>query len=135
MTVTSKPPSEIQTLIEDHINGFNTQNTELFLSVFGDTAVIIDGIAPYRWLTPNAAANWLADVEKWRENLEVSYEHLSYEMGFWNVENSYAYVVLAGTLTVTIKGQTVVRTGTLAYTFSKHGQEWKIDAQAWGRTS
>ena len=40
-----------------------------------------------------------------------------------------------GTLTVTIKGQTVTRTGTLAYTFSKHGGEWKIDAQAWGRTS
>jgi hypothetical protein len=44
--VTSKPPSEVQTLIEDHINGFNTQNTELFLGVFGDTAIIIDGIAP-----------------------------------------------------------------------------------------
>ncbi|MGC2224419.1 MAG: hypothetical protein WA624_19745, partial [Methylocella sp.] len=93
------------------------------------------GIAPYRWLNPNAAANWLTDVEKWRENLGVSYEHLSYEMGFWNVEGSYAYAVLAGTLTVTIKGQTVVRTGTLAYTFSKHGPEWKINAQAWGRTS
>ena len=133
--MTSKPPSEIQTLIENHINGFNTQNTELFLGVFGDTAIIIDGIAPYRWLNPNAAANWLADVEKWRENLGVSNEHLSYEMGFWNVEGSYAYAVIAGTLTVTIKGQNVVRAGTLAYTFSKHGQEWKIDAQAWGRTS
>ena len=122
MTVTSKPPNEIQTLIENHIDGFNTHNTELFLGVFGDTAIIIDGIAPYRWLNPNAAANWLADVEKWRENLGVSYEHLSYEMGFWNVEGSYAYAVIAGTLTVTIKGQTVVRTGTLAYTFSKHGR-------------
>jgi hypothetical protein len=64
MAVTSKPPSEIQTLIEDHINGFNTRNTELFLGVFGDTAIIIDGIAPYRWLNPNAAANWLADVTR-----------------------------------------------------------------------
>jgi hypothetical protein len=135
MTVTSNPPSEIQALIEGNINGFNTQNTELFLGVFGDTAIIIDGIAPYRWLNPNAPANWLADVEKWREKFGVTYEHLSYEMGFWNVEGSYAYAVIAGTLTVTIKEQTAVRTGTLAYTFSKHGQEWKIDAQAWGRTS
>ncbi len=131
----SNPPSEIQALIEGNINGFNTQSTELFLGVFGDTAIIIDGIAPYRWLNPNAPANWLADVEKWREKFGVTYEHLSYEMGFWNVEGSYAYAVIAGTLTVTIKEQTAVRTGTLAYTFSKHGQEWKIDAQAWGRTS
>ena len=113
----------------------HTRNIELLLGVFGDTAIIIDGIAPYRWLNPNAPANWLADVEKWREDLGVSYEHLSYEMGFWNVQGSNAYAVIAGTLAVTIKGQTVARTGTLAYTFSKHGEEWKIDAQAWGRTS
>ncbi len=55
--------------------------------------------------------------------------------GFWNVEGSKAYAVIAGKFTVTFKGQTVVGTDTLAYTFSKHGHQWKIDAQAWGRTS
>ena len=54
------PPSEIQTLIDAHVDAFNTQNVELFLGVFGDDAVIIDGIAPYRWLNPNAPANWQA---------------------------------------------------------------------------
>ncbi len=131
----SNPPGEIQTLIDRHIDGFNTQNLEVFLDVFGDSAIIVDGIAPYLWLHPNAPANWLADEEKWRQDLGVTYEHLSYEMGFWNVEGSHAYAVIAGTLTVTIKGQTAARTGTLAYTFSKHGSAWKIDAQAWGRTS
>jgi ketosteroid isomerase-like protein len=133
--VTSNPPAVIQTLIEGHINAFNTHDNELFLSVFGDTAIIVDGIAPYRWLNPNAPANWLADVAKWRENLGVTYEHLSWEMGFWNVEGSSAYAVISGTLTVTIKGQSVVRTGTLAYTFANRDGVWKIEAQAWGRTS
>ena len=112
-----KPPTEIQTLIDNHINGFNTQNIELFHEVFGDTAIIIDGIAPYRWLNPNAPANWLADVEKWRKDLGVSHEHLSYKMGFWNVEGSDAYAVIDGTLLVTIKGQTATRTGTRIYVF------------------
>ena len=134
-TVAANLPREIQTLIDNHINAFNTQNIELFLRVFGDDAIIIDGIAPYRWLNPNAPANWLADVEKWREAFQVTSEHLSYEMGFWNVEGSNAYAVVSATLMVTIKGQTAARTGTLAYTFSKQGDEWKIDAQAWGRTS
>ena len=134
-TMSDAPPSEMQILIDKHVEGFNTQNSELFLSVFEDRATIIDGIAPYRWLSPNAPANWLADIAEWREGLGVTYEYLSYEMGFWNVEGSYAYAVTLGTLTVTIKGQTVTRTGTLAYTFSKHGDEWKIGAQAWGRTS
>jgi hypothetical protein len=133
--MTSTPPAEIKTLIDAHVNAFNTQNRDLFLSVFGDTAIIIDGIAPYRWLNPNAPANWLADVGKWREDFAVTYEHLSYEMGFWNVEDSSAYAVIAGTLSITAKGQSIVRIGTLAYTFAKRDGAWKIEAQAWGRTS
>lgn len=133
--MTSTPPAEIQRLIDAHIEGFNTQDDDLFLSVFGDTAIVIDGIAPYRWLNPNAPANWLADVAKWRADLGVTHEHLSYEMGFWNVEGSSAYAVIAGTLTVTMKGQSVVRTGTLAYTFALRDGVWKMEAQAWGRTS
>jgi hypothetical protein len=78
-------------------------------------------------LNPNAPANWLADVEKWREDLGVTYEHLSYQMGLWNVEGSSAYAVISGTLTITIKG--------LAYTFANRDGVWKIEAQAWGRTS
>jgi len=133
--VTNTPPAEIQTLIDTHLEGFNTQNDELFLSVFGDTAIIIDGIAPYRWLNPNGPANWLADVAKWRSNLGVTHERIDHEMGFWNVEGASAYAVVSGKLTVTIKGQSMVRTGTLAYTFANRDGVWKIDAQAWGRTS
>ena len=98
------PPTEIQSLIDNHINAFNTQNVELFLSVFGDDAIIIDGIAPYRWVNPNAPCNWLADVEKWREAFQVTTEHLSHQMGFWNVEGSNAYAVVSATLTVSLKG-------------------------------
>jgi hypothetical protein len=46
-------------------------------------------------LNPNAPANWLADVEKWRAGLGVTHEHLSYEMGFWNVEGGFAYAVIS----------------------------------------
>lgn len=135
ISMPNEPPADIKALIDAHIDGFNSHDNDLFRGVFGDTAIIIDGIAPYRWLNPNAPANWLADVEKWRENLGVTYERLSYEMGFWNVEGSSAYAVISGTLTVTIKGQSVVRTGTLAYTFANRDGIWKIEAQAWGRTS
>jgi SnoaL-like domain len=134
-TTTSKPPPEIQSLIDAHINSFNTQDNKLFFSVFGDTAIIIDGIEPYRWMNPNAPANWMSDVEQWRKKYGVTKEHLAYEMGFWNVEGSSAYAVVSATLTVWIKDQPNVRTGTLAYTFAKRDGVWKIEAQAWGRTT
>ncbi len=133
--MTTKPPVEIWSLIDTHIGGFNSQNLDLFLSVFGDNAIIIDGIAPYRWLSPNAPARWLSDVEKWRKANGVIEEHLSYEMGFWTVEGDYAYAVVSGTLTVKLRSQSLIRTGTLAYTFAKHDGTVKIGAQAWGRTS
>ena len=133
--MTNEPPAEILALIKSHVDGFNTQNTELFLSVFGDTAIVIDGIAPYRWMNPNGPAKWLADVEMWRKDLAVTYEHLDYKLTFWNVEGSAAYAVIDGTLTVTMKGQPVIRKGTLAYTFANQGGVWKIEAQAWGRTA
>src|SRR5215472_18030855 len=95
-SLTAKLPAELHSLIDAHITGFNTQNLDLFLGVFGDTAIIIDGIAPYRWLNPNAPAHWLADVEKWRKTFGVTDEHLSYEMGFWNVEGASAYAVISG---------------------------------------
>ena len=44
-------------------NAFNTQDNNLLFSVFGDTGIIIDGIAPYRWLNPDAPAKWMADVD------------------------------------------------------------------------
>jgi ketosteroid isomerase-like protein len=133
--VTSKPPTELQTLIDTHIKAFNTNDRELFISVFGDTAIIIDGIAPYRWLNPNAPAHWLDDVEKWRETYGATEERLSYKMGICNVEGNNAYAVISGTLSAKLKGQQISRTGTLAYTFAKRGAAWKIEAQAWGLTS
>src|SRR5262249_52889375 len=132
---TSKLPAEIQNLIETHIRGFNTQDNNLLFSVFGDTAIIIDGIAPYRWLNPNAPAKWMADVDIWRKNLGVTKEEFVYEMGFSVVEGSSAYAVISGTLTVTLKSPPTLQTaGLLAYTFAKRDGVWKMESQAWGRT-
>ena len=59
-------------------------------------------------MNPNAPGNWLANRRKWREDFGVTYEHLCYEMGLWNVEGFSAFAVISGTLTITVKGQSVV---------------------------
>jgi ketosteroid isomerase-like protein len=128
-------PPEIQSLIENHIKAFNTHDTALFYSLFSDSAIVVDGIPPYRWLSPNAPAQWMAEVERWHKKFEVTHEHLDYEMGISLVEEQYGYACVLGSLSITFKGQTVIRKGTLTYTFSKHGDAWKIEAQAWGRTT
>ncbi len=131
--VSDKLPDELQTLIDNHIKGFNTHDRELFLSVFSETGMVIDGIAPYRWMPPNAPENWLADVDLWHKKYEVGGEELVYEMGVWAVEGSSAYAVISGTLSVTMKGQAITRDGLMTYTFTKYDDGWKIDSQAWAR--
>jgi hypothetical protein len=42
-TVNIEPPAEIKALIKSHIVGFNAQNNEMLLSVFGETAIVVDG--------------------------------------------------------------------------------------------
>lgn len=130
------PPDEIKTLIDNHIKGFNTHDNELFLSVSGDEAIIIDGIAPYRWMNPNAPANWLADVAVWGKNLGVTSENLKYEYGVWALEGNSAYAVISGDLSVTLAdGRAMSRTGYMVYTFTQHDGVWKMESQAWARTT
>jgi hypothetical protein len=58
--MSSNPPAVIQTFIETHINAFNARDKDLFLPAFGETAIIIDGIPPYRWLNTNAQEDAVA---------------------------------------------------------------------------
>src|SRR5262249_20973684 len=130
-----KPPAEIQALIEACIKGFTTGDNKLYFSVFSDTAIITDGIPPFRWLNPDAPAKWMADVEIWRKKFGVIKEEFVYEWGFSNVQGDFAYAVVSGTLTVTTNGPTLQTTGLLAFTFAKRDGVWKMEAQTWARTS
>ena len=59
-----QPPAVIQTLINAHINGFNTQDSDLFPGRFRRHCDHHRRHRTLSWLNANAPANWLADVEK-----------------------------------------------------------------------
>ena len=128
-----KPPIEIENLIRQHVEAFNAADISALNEVFSDTAIIVDGIAPYRWLNPHAPEKWMADADKWRAGLGVTSERFTYELSFWTVEGDFAYAAVTGSLTVSLKDQNIVRNGILAYTFAKIAGTWKIEAQTWAR--
>ena len=128
--------AEIKALIDKALDGFNRKDSALYNSAFGADAVIVDGMAPYRWTGPHAPGRWLADAEKWGHELGVSEETIAYDrIVRADVVDTHAYVVLSATLSFTIKGQHARRLGILTFTLARQGDEWKIDAQAWGRLS
>ena len=67
-------PAEIKALIDTVLGGFNSKDSALYTSAFAGDAVVIDGIAPYRWSGPNAPARWFSDAEKWVHDFGVENE-------------------------------------------------------------
>jgi hypothetical protein len=129
-------PAEIQAVIDMALTAFNSKQGTLFESVFGGEVVIVDGMAPYRWTGPNAQGHWFADAERWAHELGVANENIAYErIAHAEIVGTHAYVVLSATLSFTLRGKRGSRSGILTYTLAKHGQEWKIESQAWGRLS
>ena len=129
-------PAEIKSLIDAVLGGFNSKDSALYNSAFGGDVVIIDGMAPYRWTGPKAQGRWFADAEKWAHELGVADENIAYDrIVHAEVVDAHAYIVLSATLSFAFKGQRGSRRGILTFTFAKHGDEWKVESQAWGRLS
>ena len=132
----TEPPAEIKALIDKALDGFNRKDSALYNSAFGADAVIVDGMAPYRWTGPNAQGRWFADAERWAHELGVADESIAYDKFIRaDVVDAHAYVVLSATLSFAIKGQHARRLGILTFTLVKQGDEWKIESQAWGLLS
>jgi ketosteroid isomerase-like protein len=133
----SELPGEIKPAVEKLVGGFNNKNHALYNSAFAEDAVVIDGIAPYRWTGSNAPARWLSDAEKWLHDFNVEKETLVFDKVLHSaVVGTYAYVVISATLFLKLKGgETPSRPGILTLTFARQGDEWKIGSQTWGRLS
>lgn len=137
MSIPNQPPAEIQALIDAVLGGFNNKDSVLYNSAFGKDAVVIDGIAPYRWTGPNAQARWFSDAEKWVHDFGVENETIVCDrIVHASAGETHAYVVLSATLFFSLNGgQSGSKPGILIFTFAKQGDKWKVESQAWGRLS
>ena len=137
ISMPNEPPNEIKAVINTVLGGFNNKDAVLYNSAFSVDAVVIDGIAPYRWTGPNAAARWFSDAEKWVHEFGVENENIACDrIVHVSVAGTHAYVVLSAMLSFSLKGgQTGSRPGILTFTFGKDGDKWKVESQAWGRLS
>ena len=132
----SGPPADILALVDTVLKAFNTKDFALLKSVYGDNLTIIDGFGRYRWIGPNALAEWWADGETWAKDGGVESEHLSSQgVRAWG-SGDRAYASVSATLTITLKkGEPIIRPGILTFTFGKLGEMWKAEGHAWGRLS
>lgn len=132
----NEPPAEIKAVIDRLLGGFNSKNPLQYKSAFSDDAVVVDGMAPYRWTGENAPSRWFADAEIWAHELGVTNEKIACEEVIHaETKGASAYVVISATLSFNLKDRPASRRGVLTFTFAQQGGEWKVEAQAWGRLS
>jgi len=137
ISIPSELPVEIKPVIDKVLNGFNNKDSALYSSAFGADAVVIDGIAPYRWTGSDAPARWLSDAKKWLHDFGVEQETLVCDkIVHCAIVGTSAYVVISATLFLKLEGgKSRSNSGILTFTLSKQGDEWKVGSQAWGRLS
>src|SRR6516165_984505 len=96
--IPNEPPAEIKAVIDKALDGFNSKDSALYTNAFSGDAVVIDGIAPYRWSGSNAPARWFSDGEKWAHDLGVENETIACDrITHASVVGTHAYVVLSAT--------------------------------------
>lgn len=137
ISIPNEPPGEIKALIDTVLGSFNRKDSALYNGAFSEDAVVIDGIAPYRWTGPNAQARWFSDAEKWAHDFGVENETIVCDrIVHSTVVGTHAYVVLSATLFFILKaGQSGSKPGILTFTLAKQGNGWKVESQAWARLS
>jgi ketosteroid isomerase-like protein len=106
-----RAPSPIDTIFK----AFNSKDSALLYSVYAGNLVVIDGFAPYRWIGPDAVAEWWTDAETWAKDLGVEKEDLAFSgIRAWGLVGNRAYASISATLTITLKkGDPIVRPGIL----------------------
>src|SRR5215472_19258458 len=105
LSMQSERPPKIKAPIDKVLVGFNNKDSALYNSAFGRDAVVMDGIAPYRWTGSNAQARWFSDAEKWLHDFGVEQETLVIDKIVHSaVVGTSAYVVISATLFLKLKG-------------------------------
>lgn len=134
--MTSEAPPEIKALIDTLLGAFNRRDSMLYNSIFSDNVVVIDGMAPYRWTGPNAQGRWFADAEKWAQEVGVTSGKVDYDrIVHAEITGTNAYAVVSATFSFRRKGVPQSRRGILTFTCANQGGRWRVESQAWGRSS
>lgn len=89
-------PGDVTAPIHQFIDGFNTGDLKSAYAAYasGDI-VIVDELAPHRWIGPNAAQQWAADYEKHSQATGVSDGTVKYGAPTrTEIEGDVAYVIV-----------------------------------------
>ncbi len=117
------------------INSFNKGDVKAAEATHAADAVIIDEVAPHRWLGPGAFGAWAADLDKDAKAKGQTDQRVS--LGKAErvlVDGDTAYVVVPATYIYKEKGKAMVEPARMAFSLAKTADGWKISGWTWAGT-
>lgn len=112
----------------------NADKATVLAAVYTPDAVIIDEDAPYRWEGPNAAANWLATLDKVTQLQKIKATARLGKPSFWDISPARAYIVVPTAYAGTMAGKPFTETGAWTFVLVKAHGVWKIETSTWAKT-
>jgi len=118
--------------IQGAVAAINAAKPSAIGSYFTPDAVVVDNVAPFRWMGPNAAMQWLVALMAYAKFARIS--NITGTIGHPGqivVDHDRAYAVVPIRISTTRAGRHHESMGLWALTLVESGGNWKIASAAW----
>jgi ketosteroid isomerase-like protein len=114
------------------VDAVNRSDFAAACDFFGDAAVIVEDIAPFRWEGPGAASAWLQAMGENAARLGIG--AIAMTLGPCiriEVDSGAAYALFPGQLKLSQTDADFLSDGMLTFTLKETAGRWLIDTLAW----
>ena len=122
-------------VVHQYINAFNKGDLKAMAASFGNSGLILDGLAPHVWYGPTAAEDWYRDAMIAGEHEGASeYSVILGKLLHADVTGDNAYVVHPATMHFKLRGKQITQSGaTFTTVLCRLADGWHITAWAWAK--
>lgn len=122
--------------VSQFVNSFNKGDVKAAEATHAADAVIIDEVAPHRWIGPDAVQAWAADLDKDAKAKGQTNQHVG--LGKPNrvlVNGDNAYVVVPAVYSYKEHGKPMTESAHMVFSLAKAADGWKISGWTWAGTT
>jgi len=133
-TTLASDQSDVLAVVHSWVKAFNAGDPKSAAALCTDDAVVIDVLAPYRWTAPGACGAWVEAFGAWiKENEAVLGKTRLGKVRYVEVTGQHAYLDVAASFTMTVKGKPASGRGTWTFAMRKSGGHWQIEGWSWAQ--
>jgi len=136
---TAQTPSAAQgavlSSVHQFVDGFNKDDSKMFLAACADETSILDEFPPHEWHGTGACAKWASDFDKDAKTNGITDGVVTLSDPLHvDITSDFAYVVIPANYSFKQNGKPTSETGSIiTLTLRKYPARWRITGWAWAK--